>query len=274
MYVRDLSDFINAVIEFNEKPEFWKPILGSGSRYFLHLEQNGKHYFGLSKFCVFKDIKAEEYINTYRYKINGGTAQLIISNRLKKEWIPRNEVSRNMQNAFDNWILNFFPNYNINNASFISIKIKSYNINNEKNITPETLRKILENQSVIGEIGEGIAIDFENKRLIELGVKKPHKYIDHVSKKNVASGFDISTITKNEIRFIEVKSSVNKNNEFYLSENEVSTLELLEENSFLYLVKITNIQNKEGFVSKIIQNPIKELKCKNLLKPIAFKIKL
>jgi len=275
LYVNEPQDLYNSVMEFNEKPEFWKAATGNAPRYFLHVEEKGKHYFGLSKFCVLKNITVEEYISTYRYQTDGNNARLIIQNRFKKDWIPRAKINRNVKIAFDNWISDFFPNYNLNNANFISVNFKFSKIKKNKKITPEKLREILELQIQIGQVGEEIAYEFELDRLLKSGVKNSKKYVNHVSKDNAALGFDISSILSLEkTRFIEVKSTISNINQFYLSENEVITLELLAETAFLYFVKITDLKNKIGFVEKIIQNPISKLRRENRLEAVAYRVKL
>jgi hypothetical protein len=275
LYVREPQDLYNSVMEFNEKPEFWKAATGNAPKYFLHIEENGNHYFGLSKFCVLKNISVEVYISTYRYQTDGNNARLIIQNRFKKDWIPRSRINRNIKIAFDEWISDFFPNYNLDNANFISVDFKFSKTKKPKKITPEKLREILDLQIQIGEIGGEIAYEFEFNRLKNNGVRNPTKYIKHVSKENAALGFDISSILSlDETRFIEVKSSVSKENRFYLSENEVITLELLADTAFLYFVRITDLTNKIGFVERVIQNPISKFRKENRLEAVAYRVKI
>lgn len=74
-FVDTVDELADSTLEFNDKPEFWKAALGSGPRYFVHVVDNGTHAFGLSKFCAFKNIAVEDYLNIYRYKTDGGTTQ-------------------------------------------------------------------------------------------------------------------------------------------------------------------------------------------------------
>jgi hypothetical protein len=271
-YVNDEADLFNSIIEFHNKPEHWRTLLGSSPKYFLNYEDNGDHYFGISKFCAFKDISVEDYIKIYKNKTGGGTTQNVIRNRIEKEWIPRDKVSSKVRDAFDDWIKEFYPNYNLSKASFISISTQKNRKRTQRRITPETLKKKLDQQIINGIVGENIAYQYEFDRLIKNGSANPKKHITHTSKSFVNAGFDILTETSKETRYIEVKSTTTLDNTLFLSENEVETLRDLGEQSYLYLVKITDSKNGIGYVDKIINNPIEEFEKKNLMISIAYKV--
>jgi hypothetical protein len=274
MYVEKLDELYDSLFEFNEKPEFWRAALGAAPRYFVHTQSGGRHYFGMSKFCVLKDISIEEYISNYRYITDGNNSQLIIKNRFERSWIPRENIDNKIRVAFDNWILEFFPNYSINNANFISLPERRKIPKQKKIVSPEELEEILDLKSRIGRIGETIAFKYEIERLATEGFKNSSKYVKHVAASNTTSGFDISSITRKEERFIEVKSSLSQTKEFYISENEVLTLERLGSKAFIYFVVVDNIENMTGTVYKIIKDPINIFRNKNLLQPIMYKVKL
>lgn len=268
-FVKNIDQLIDSTLEFNSKPEYWKAVLSSSPKYFTHININGENKFGLSKFCAFKDITVESYIKSHRYSTDGGTTQKHISKVTNINWVNRVNVNTKVGRDFDNWIKEFSPVYNVNNANFISLKLSGIR-KLPKNISPETLLNKLKKQEEIGAIGEEIALKFEINRLKELGIKNPEKNVDHVSKKNVAAGYDIYSVTKNETRFIEVKSTVSEGSDFYISKNEIETLKEFENEAFLYLVKVTNIAERKGSLVKQIKNPIKSIK----LEPILFKAKL
>ncbi|MBN8696953.1 MAG: DUF3883 domain-containing protein [Bacteroidetes bacterium] len=271
-FIENELELIQSVVEFFDKPEFWKATIGNAPRYFVHIKNKNQHYFGLSKFCAFKNITVEEYITNYRYKTNGGNTQKHIAKTVGRGWISRQKIDSEVRKAFDKWILKFHPNYTIENASFITIlQSREEKHKRSKFIDPKALEEKLQLQREIGFIGEQIAIDYELNRLRSCGVKNAKNYIEHTSKINSSAGFDICCSLIEENRFIEVKSSLNKSLEFFITENEYKTLEQLGDNAFLYFVHISDLSKKKGMVLHIIKNPIKDLKTKGSLKPVAYK---
>ncbi|OEJ98625.1 hypothetical protein A8C32_05350 [Flavivirga aquatica] len=274
-FVDNEKELAESTIEFFSKHEFWKATIGNAPKYFVHIQNGKNHIFGLSKFCAFKNITIEEYISSYRYKTNGGNTQKHIARITGKDWVPRNKVNSEIREEFDNWITEFHPNYTLNNASFITItQKKKVPSKRKKFIDPKTLEEQLKLQSVIGAVGEEIALRFELNRIEISGIKNPEKYIEHTSKKNSGAGFDINCLVKKDNRYIEVKSSLNNNLDFFITENEYCTLKQLGEEAFIYFVHVTNLEKKEGKVFKVLRNPILELKANGNLKPIAYKASL
>jgi len=275
-FVDDEKELAESTVEFFSKPEFWKATIGGNApKYFVHIQDGKNHIFGLSKFCAFRNITVEEYISSYRYKTDGGTTQKHIVNLTETEWKPRKEIDSEIRKEFDNWISEFHPNYNLENASFITItQEKKVKKRKQKFIDPKTLEDKLKLQREIGEIGEEIAYDYEINRLKKSGVKNTEKYLEHTSKLNSGAGFDITCLAKKDNRYIEVKSSLNDNIDFFITENEYCTLEQLGNEAFIYLVHVTNLEKKEGKVFMVLKNPILELKANGNLKPIAYKASL
>src|SRR5690606_32392244 len=149
-FVNSQNQLASSVLEFFEKPEFWKATIGNAPRYFVHLQIDKQHYFGLSKFCAFRNITVEEYITTYRYQTDGGKTQKHIARLTDKDWIPRVDIEEEIQNAFDNWINSFHPNYTINNAHFITVSNPKGIKRRKKIVTPELLEQQLVLQKQIG----------------------------------------------------------------------------------------------------------------------------
>jgi uncharacterized protein DUF3883 len=274
-FVTSIDELIDSAIEFYSKPEFYKEVLRSSPKYFVHIKINNKHLFGLSKFCAFKNISVEEYITTYRYREDGGTTQKYIARVTGQKWIERKKIDTEIKNAFDNWISKFFPNYSVDSALFITLPSEGVTKRESiKFITPKDLLENLKLQEEIGKVGERIALAFEIQRLKELGVKDPDTRVEHVATINPAAGYDIYSSAKEETRYIEVKSSLNNNEEFFITENELQTLSTLGDKAFLYLVYITDLSKKFGQVFKVHKDPIKLLKENGILKPIAYKAKI
>lgn len=203
-FVDSEQELAQSTIEFFDKPEFWRASLGSAPKYFVHIQNGQKHSFGLSKFCAFKNITVEEYISTYRYKTNGGDTQKHIAKLTQKNWIPRRIINRKIREEFDAWITKFYPNYTLENASFITITTKQVKSTKAKFINPKILEEKLKLQREIGEVGEKIAFEYEINRLTNSGIKNAEKYIEHTSKINSSAGFDITCLVKKSNRFIEV----------------------------------------------------------------------
>lgn len=274
-FVDTIDELTDSTFEFHDKPEFWKAALSSGPRYFVHVKDNGTHIFGLSKFCAFKNITIEDYLTRYRYKTDGGTTQKHIAWLTGKDWMKRSKIDNEIRESFDNWISEFFPNYNLDNASFITLtKTGIKQRKKKKLVSPDDLQDKLKLQGEIGQVGEEIAMAFEIQRLKEYSTKTSDRHVDHVSKRNLAAGYDIYSSTKKETRYIEVKSSLNDNPEFFITENEVQTLESLGQEAHLYLVHITDLTKKQGNVFQILSDPIKKLKDSGTLKPIAYKAEI
>lgn len=272
-FVDTIDELTDSILEFHAKPEFWKAALGSVPRYFVHVKDNETHAFGLSKFCAFKNITVEDYLTTYRNKTDGGTTQKHIAWLAGQGWTKRSEIDKEIRDSFDNWISEFFPNYTLNNASFITVT-KTKKTKRKKLISPDDLQDKLKLQSEIGQVGEDIAMEFEMQRLKEKGIKNPDLHVDQVSKRNSAAGYDIYSSTKSETRYIEVKSSLNDNQEFFITENEVQTLETLGQEAHLYLVHINELKKKHGQVIEVLSNPIRRLKDTGTLIPIAYRAEI
>ena len=109
MFVENKADLIISVQNFMKSPDYWKDALGSHPKYFVHLQKGGEHYFGLSKFCAFKNIDLLDYINKLRYETYGGVTQKHISKIIGQNWIPFDKVNKNIRVAFEQWFFSVFP---------------------------------------------------------------------------------------------------------------------------------------------------------------------
>lgn len=278
-FIKNSSELVDSVTTFMEEPEYWREAVGNHPKYFVHLKKGNKHYFGLSKFCAFQNISVSDYISEFRYNTNGTTTQEYISKRTGKKWIPIRSISIEIRNKFEHWFTSFFPSQNLNKISILSVKSENITQNEKKttkrNISPEELSKRLNLQNKIGRIGELIAYQFELERLKSLNIKNPEKWIDHVSRRNAAAGFDIwSHPIKSKVRYIEVKASTKNTNCFYITQNEINTLKKHAEDSYLYLVQVSDVRDRKGKVINIIANPIEYLEKNLILEPILYKVQI
>jgi hypothetical protein len=272
-FIKTTDDLLKSTHEFYNKPALWKAAVGNAPRYFVCIKYKSRYILGLSKFCAFDQISIEDYISTFRYQTDGGTTQQHITWVTKQKRVSISNIDKGIKRAFIEWIKTFHGNYNTDNAFFIFLT-DGKKRNNKHLISPEELINKLKLQAEIGTVGEEIALDLEQRRLVRLGVKNPLNYIDHISNKNIAAGFDIYSYSKNEIRFIEVKSTLSDSNSFFVTENEVQTLESLKDEAYIYRVCIENLKTRKGIVKKVLKNPIKQLKQAGTLKPVAYKVTL
>jgi len=260
-FIKSESDLIQSVVNYNNSPEFIRSSLGGYPKYFVHTVIEGKHYFGLSKFCAFNEIKLLDYISGVRHDTNGGTTQKYIPRVCKKEWIPYHQVSPTIRKQFNLWIGEFFPTYTKSQSNFISVKAGLNNYSKNKDFKFNDQQRKL-----IGEKGEKIALRYEEERV---GAKGK---VDHISLRTDRAGYDIYSKMGKEERFIEVKASQGEMNEFYITSNEIETLKKLKDSAYLYLVKIIDLKKEIGAVEEI-KNPWNTVLEKGTLKPVSFRFK-
>jgi hypothetical protein len=130
----------------------------------------------------------------------------------------------------------------------------------KRKIGIEDFRKAMEQQQIYGEEAEKFVLNFEFARL------NGKKEIDWVAEYIVNEGFDIASynIESDELpnRYIEVKSYDGTIPYFFWSKNEYSVAKLKKDEYWLYLINRSEM-NKAEYVPIMIQNPFKEILCKN-----------
>lgn len=119
----------------------------------------------------------------------------------------------------------------------------------------EQLEERLKKQAAIGVKGEHVAYRHEFSRLTQLGCLNPADHIQHVSPVDVAAGYDLRSEFAGEVRCIEVKSSINRDDTFFVSENERSRLAALGSSAYIYLVRVDEQDEKKSFVMREIRDP-------------------
>ena len=141
-------------------------------------------------------------------------------------------------------------------------------------VSPEQLQARLQRQAEIGRQGELAAYRHEFARLAELGCANPFAQITHVGLEDVGAGYDIRTEFNGERRCIEVKSSVVREDGFFVSENERSTLQDLGEDAYIYLVLVDEADPKASRVVREIQDPFNADMNRFSLSPVQWAAKL
>lgn len=84
-----------------------------------------------------------------------------------------------------------------------------------------------EQHRATGEAGEHMALAFEMERIRAKGCREPARFVNQVSKTNVAAGYDIESTWPGEERYIEVKSTTTPGADFFITRNEVEQLKRL-----------------------------------------------
>jgi len=128
-----------------------------------------------------------------------------------------------------------------------------------KNISYNSLDFIRELKSIQGAEAEIYVLDFEKKRLENLGRFDLAENVKRIGHINTHAGYDIKSFNglKNDIeynRFIEVKSSCAEIECFYLTANELNKARKLKNKYWIYFLRDFN---KEKITNKMrmIQNP-------------------
>jgi hypothetical protein len=130
----------------------------------------------------------------------------------------------------------------------------------KKKIDIEELRKNLEQQQINGEEAEKFVLNFEKNRL------KNKKGIEWIAPYDASAGYDILSFkninSKENNKFIEVKSYAGDSPYFYWSKNEISIARKKEKNYCLYLVNREDI-NSDSYKPLIVSDPIKNILSNN-----------
>ena len=133
----------------------------------------------------------------------------------------------------------------------------------QKKITQKQLEVQLQNQRMVGEIGEEIVLDFEKNRLKGEGCLTEASKVNRISTEFANAGYDIESFAKSEAGrihriYIEVKGSVGTDVDFYWSANEVEKSKEHGASYWLYFVPGIDIRTRRSSGDPImIQNPSK-----------------
>lgn len=137
-------------------------------------------------------------------------------------------------------------------------------------LTPEEDERRRRKQAENGALGELLAMQYEIARLKELGCPNPIDCVRQVSLVDVGAGFDIHSNWDGEERFIEVKTSQDGVDYFFISINELNRLGELKERGWIYRVDLSNEDSELGCIEPI-SNASAELSKAGVLEAIQFK---
>ncbi|WP_018652843.1 DUF3883 domain-containing protein [Actinobacillus capsulatus] len=282
VFVETENDIYQNIIKFPKSSDKIRTLLGSNPTYFLYTEIDEKYYFAVSKFSAFKNNSVSKYREDHYYCNNGTDTQKLIEKVLSREWELGKYIDNEVITQFKKWIkenttlkkildkvdeIHFLEVYSEDIIKPLHI-VKSFDGKDYKRkISKYDFSKLLARRTKVGDVGEEIAYQYERQR-------NPNAIIERCHLDDVGAGYDLHSKSKNEERFIEVKSNLNpKNRVFYLSQNEWNILESKGDNAFIYLVRITDLKNKKGEVEEI-QNPIAYIKSIGYEEEITYKVKI
>ncbi len=124
-------------------------------------------------------------------------------------------------------------------------------------ITPEQLRRQLDRQDKTGRDGELLVYLDEIERLTRLGCPNPASCVQIISADNTAAGYDLLSEWNGGRRCIEVKTTANGREQFFITGNECETLRKLGDQAWLYRVDLSAGVN--GAVIMRLQDPMAHL---------------
>lgn len=142
---------------------------------------------------------------------------------------------------------------------------------NSPPLTLEDFIKQQERKSKIGDDGELIALQEERQCIEKCGCSNPEDYVRRISVDDVGRGYDIESTWPNEERCIEVKSSTQGSDGFYISKNERRVLSELGPRAWIYFVEVD--QNGQGHVVRMLPDPMKTL-LESAFQPVMWRVQL
>jgi hypothetical protein len=120
-FVDGVDELVHSVLRFMETPTLWREAVGNHPKYFVHYQHGARHCFGLSKFCAFRNLTMQAYLADIRYTTKGVITQQHISEITGQQWVPLGKVASPISTAFVSWFTGFFPHYDLNQISIISL---------------------------------------------------------------------------------------------------------------------------------------------------------
>lgn len=130
--------------------------------------------------------------------------------------------------------------------------------------TQEQLRKLLNADEELGLRAEEAVLEYERKRLLNMGRSPESELVKRISQLDVSAGYDIAsfdgeTPSFTHDRFIEVKASKQGKIRFYWSSNEYEKAKELREQYWIYFIgKFGNVQQGE-IEPVMIRDPVKRI---------------
>ncbi len=234
----------------------------------LSLTSNGKGY---EKVNILNKYYSKELINTYNFE-QDLVEMLEIYDELSKEmkYQTYDEVIENLiSNTDPNFIMekdavNLLEKELLESSGLEETEIATLKLSDipegrktskYSEMSKKTIRKIdyakkQKKNAENGLIGEKLVMAYEAEKLRSYGKEELIEKIKWISKEDDGTGYDILSFDENgnEI-YIEVKSTAdNENAVFFISTNEINTMEKLKEKYFVYRVYNVKSKNPSVFI--------------------------
>jgi hypothetical protein len=198
-------------------------------------------------------------------------------NKQNKLWAERSTVFELFKNTNNMDLLNIL--YNVKfliheemisvNSSYVDNFIITQTIKNQRPQSQSELDDLLLKQKLIGQYAEKIVLNYEKKRLTDLGYIEQAKRVKQISIENTKKGYDIESfngIESDDIfpdRFIEVKGTTGKKLSFFWSENEIEKAKEFLNEYWIYSVTGIDLNigiEKYNIVPEMIPNPYSRIR--------------
>lgn len=244
---------------------------GTCPRHFVHLREGRNHYFGLSKFCAYANVRLFDYHARGVHHLRpGGATKKRIERITGRQFVPLANANPDTRKRLLKWLP--AGGYNRNHLHLLELRRDGpgFSAGGEDTdasgagplvktgMSPEELQRRLKRQQEIGRAGELAAVAYEVARLKNLGIRNSRSCIRHVALRDVSRGYDIESLSRLGNRYIEVKATTGDvRNGFYLSAKEYRTLKQLGRRAFLYLVELDLALNERAVQE--VQNPVRAL---------------
>lgn len=139
-------------------------------------------------------------------------------------------------------LLNFT---NADNFTFVeSRQIESCEYAHKIKIDEIQFEELLKKKKKVGALGEEKVLEYEKKYLIENGRPDLANNIRHISKQSISEGYDIiSYDLDGNNKYIEVKSSRQRDINFFITDNELTTARALKDKYWIYRVIFSDEHN-------------------------------
>lgn len=196
-----------------------------------------------------RDVYIEEYFSKFsisndKYIFEPMTSENLRFSNLRNLLIELEFISYNQDQKYYEITEKYLPLF--------------FEIIKEHTISPDQLKKIIEEQD---EIGKNAELEIVNYERLRLSFRQDLVFaIEHKSIKDTSLGYDIKSFTVNDgsevmDRYIEVKAISNFREKFYITINEVETSKKFGSQYFLYLLPAIGKNRFDLNNLIIIQNP-------------------
>ncbi|MBI1937797.1 MAG: DUF3883 domain-containing protein [Ignavibacteriales bacterium] len=245
----DCIDFLLSINLVNLNSGYIEPTPPLNKFLLKRLDENKAKEFLINKLLTKRSIDLWEYLEKFSFSHD--------------KYIFEPQISENLKfSSLRNLLIELefiFYNPNEKNYEITEKYIPLFvDVIQEHAISPEKLKKIIEEQDKIGKCAELEIMNYEKSRLSNR--QDLLLAIEHKSLKDTSVGYDIKSFTLSDglevtDRFIEVKAISKSRKKFYMTRNEVNTSKKYGLEYYLYLLPVVGRTEFDLANLMIIQNP-------------------